>query len=116
LTDPDLSLSFEVSGDDEGDGVCRVNESARSATDGDLEELRVLAFRTEKKAVEAPEFGAIVPTGVAFGAELESFSRALILCDIPDPRLTFLGTGLGACWLMRFRKAAPALTDPVGPG
>lgn len=88
-----------------------MNEFVRSATDGDFDVLRALVLRTEKNAVDATEFGAVVPVAVAFGVKLESFSKALILCEIPDPRLTFFGIGLGACWLMRFKYAAPAETD-----
>jgi hypothetical protein len=87
---------------------------ARSAIDGDLDGLRILDFLTEKNAVEARELGAVLG-GVAPGARLENFSRALILCEIPDPRLTFLGVGLACCWAMRSRYAAEADTDLGGP-
>jgi len=107
LIDGDLSLNFRFSGDPSRDGgageIVLVNEFARSITDGDLEVPRIDPLPTEKKAVD---FGAVVVVlwlAVASTEALESFSRALILCDIPEPRLTFLATGLACCWLIRFR-------------
>lgn len=92
--DLDLSRIFDVSGDEspemEGEVWFRVRELARSAMDGDLEGARTLPFRTEKNAGDAPGVGPVVPAG---GVELDSFSKALILCDIPDPRLTDLAMG-----------------------
>ncbi len=98
--DPDRSRIFKVSGeesrDTEGEGVFRVKESALSAIDGDLEGVRTLPLRTEKNDVDAGG-GAVDPeAGVAAGVELDSFSKALILWDMPEPRLTFLAIGL-AC-------------------
>ena len=97
LTDSDLSRGLMVSGDDSGEfeGEFLVNEFARSAMDGDLP--RTVPLRTEKKAGDEPGGGPVVPVGVAPGARLCSFSRALILCEIPDPRLTFLANGLLGC-------------------
>lgn len=71
----------------------RVSELALSIMEGAFE-LRTLPFRTEKKVEEVPEE---VEGGVSAGAALESFSSALILCEMPDPRLTFFTMGLLAC-------------------
>ena len=97
LTEPDLSRGLMVSGDDSGefDGEFLVNEFALSAIDGDLP--RTLPFRTEKKAGDDPGGGPVVPVGVAAGAKLCNFSSALILCEMPEPRLTFLARGLLGC-------------------
>lgn len=102
--EPDLSRILEVSGDEsrdtEGEGGFRVRELALSAIDGDLEGARTLAFLTEKNAGDAPGAGPVVPAG---GVELDNFSKALILCDIPDPRLTVLAIGFADSWLIRLR-------------
>ena len=109
-TDPDRSRNLNVSGDDsrdtDGDGVAvfRVREFALSAIEGDLEAARTVPFRTEKNAGDAPLEGAAVPgVAVAPGVLAESFSRALILDEMPDPRLTFFARGFAGCWLIRFR-------------
>ncbi len=96
--EPDLSRILKVSGEDSRDTdgeVSRVNELARSAMDGDLEAPRTLPFLTEKNAVDAPDVGPVV-LGVVF-APAPSFSNALILWEIPDPRLAFFASGLAAC-------------------
>jgi hypothetical protein len=109
-----LRVSGDDSGDAVGDGVFRLKELALSAIEGDLEP-RTLPFLTEKKAGDDPGGGAVVPgVAIAPGARLESFSKAFILCEIPDPRLTFFAIGLAGCWLMRFRYAAEADIDRVG--
>ena len=82
--DPDLSRTLKVSGeesrDTEGEGVFRVNESALSAMEGDLEAARTLPLRTEKNAGDVPGGGPVVPgAGVVPGLRLDSFSSALIL-------------------------------------
>lgn len=92
--EPERSRILEVSGEDsretEGEGGFRVSELALSAIDGDLEGARTLPFLTEKKAGDDPGVGPVVPAG---GLELDNFSKALILCEIPDPRLTVLAIG-----------------------
>lgn len=90
----ELDRILEVSGDDSRDMDAedgfRVSELARSAIEGDL--ARPLPFlATEKKAADTPDVGPVVPAG---GDELDNFSKALILCEIPDPRLTVLAMGL----------------------
>lgn len=105
--DPERSRNFDVSGDDsrdtegEGLGVFRVRELARSAMEGDLEAARTLPLRTEKNAGEAP-VGAVVP-GEVPGALADSFSRALMRWEIPDPRLTFFARGFADSELIRFK-------------
>ena len=82
--DPDLSRTLKVSGEEsrdmEGEGVFRVNESALSAMEGDLEAPRTLPLRTEKNAGDVPGGGPVVPGAeVVPGPRLDSFSSALIL-------------------------------------
>ena len=100
--EPDLSRNFSVSGEDsreiDGEASPRVNEFARSAIEGDLEGPRTLPFLTEKKAVEAPGVDPVVLGGVA--APAPSFSKALILCEMPDPKLAFFASGRADCLLI----------------
>lgn len=97
-----------------GDGVLRLIELARSAIEGDLDSPRVLLLPTAKNAGEGRgvlegALAALFPVGPL----LESFSNALILCEIPEPRLTFFAIGRDGCWLMRLRYAAEVDTDLV---
>jgi hypothetical protein len=114
FTDPDLSRIREISGEPSleavGDGVFRLKELARSTTDAteELDASLMLALRTEKNDVDVAP-GVVTDPG---GGDpvLDSFSKALILWEIPDPTLTFLTTGLSCCWFILFKKAAPADT------
>jgi hypothetical protein len=71
-----------------------VSDSLLSTIEGDFEPARLRDFPTAKNAGEEPGVGPVVPRGGAGPEdELESFSRAFILCEMPDPRFTFLTTG-----------------------
>ena len=99
--EPDLSRILETSGDDsreaEGGGVFRLIEFARSATEGELLDSRTLPLRMEKNDVAEPEVVTAALGVVAAGLALDNFSKALIRCEMPDPRLTFFATGLDSC-------------------
>ena len=99
-----------ISGDDsrESGGVpgvfCRVNEVARSATDGDLDGSRTLALRTEKNVDDGrADRPASSPSAV-----LESFSSALMRCEMLDPT-PFLAARLldDDCCVILCKNAAP---------
>lgn len=115
LIDLDLSRSVNASGEDSrdasvkspGEGVFLFKEFVRSAMDGEVP--RPLLFRTEKKAGAAPGGGPVVGAAAAPGVVV-AFSKAFILWEIPEPRLTFLITGLSASWLILFKNAADADT------
>jgi len=75
-----------------------VNDSLLSTMEGDFEPARLRGCPTEKNAGETPGEGPVVPRGGdGLAAELESFSRAFILWEIPEPRFTFLTTGKVVC-------------------
>ena len=100
--DPDRSLNLRASGDDSGETVgdvfFRVKDSLLSTMEGDFEPARLCDCPTEKNAGETPGEGPAVPGGAdELEAVLESFSRALILWEIPEPRFTFLTTGNVVC-------------------
>lgn len=120
LIEPDRSRALLTSGDEsreiEGGVVFRLRELALSATEGDEFSRTLLAFRIEKNDAVMPGVATAAGGGVAPGAVLDSFSKALILCDIPEPRLTFLATGLDSCWFILLRYAAEAETDLFSSG
>lgn len=113
--DGDLSRILKVSGvdsrdaDADGDGVFPVSELARSAIEGDLVEPRTLFFLPTEKNAELAGVGLAFAVGS--GDKVENFSSALILCEIPEPRLTFLAVGLLGSELIRFKYAEDADTD-----
>lgn len=99
-----LYCSGEESRDIDGDGDCLVRELALSAIDGDLEPPALCDFRTAKKVGVVPTAGPALCGATGVPVVLDSFSKALILCEIPDPTFTFLMTGDDdGCWLMRLR-------------
>ena len=114
LTEPDLSLSPNLAGEPSlevvGEGVLREKEFARSATETKdaVDGSRTLALRTEKKEAD----GVVAVLDAELGGEVvvDSFSSALMRCEmLPTPIVTFLAAGL-SCWLILFKKAAPAET------
>lgn len=119
-TDPDLSRGTLSSGDPSRDseiadrvGLPRVRELARSATDGERDGSRVLDFRTAKNV----EDGTLLRGGGASLSpeEPESFSRALMRCEMLDPSLPLLARFFWwldvCCWVILCKKAAPEDTD-----
>lgn len=102
--------SGEDSPDSGGEGVAtRVNEVARSATEGDRDGSRPAALRTAKNEAAGLSFGAgsALPPGM-----LESFSRALMRWEILDPSLLLFGRNSDedCCWVILCRYAAPEET------
>ncbi len=114
--DPDRSrgANLVVPGEDSlesgGDGVWfLVRECARSTTDGDLDGSRTLGFRTEKNEDDgrsARGWPSPAPPPLA-----DSFSNALIRCDMLEPMFAFLGAKLlgEGCCVSLCRNAAPKI-------
>jgi hypothetical protein len=111
-------MTLPASGDDcldgGGEGVGPlVNELALSTTDGDLDGSRVLALRTAKKVEAGRSLGAASAVAVL----PDSFSSALIRCEMLDPSLALLGRRSAAvcCAELFCREGAPDEADLAAP-